>query len=146
MLTVASSGITSCWAAKLPIQDSRFSIDLHDELTCNITQHMKVAELVHKADLITWDEAPMMQCRAFEVVDRTLRDLMQLDDAHAIEKIFGGKPWSLVGIFYRSCLLFPREDEKTLLVLRCLDRIFGNMLRFLCLHINMRVMAANSKK
>ncbi len=38
--------------------------------------------------------------------------------------------WSLVGIFDRSCLLFPREDEKTLLVLHCLDHIFGSMLQF----------------
>jgi hypothetical protein len=42
---------------------------------------MKVVELVHKADLIIWDEAPMMHHRAFEAVDRTLHDLMQLDDA-----------------------------------------------------------------
>jgi hypothetical protein len=35
-------------------------IDLHDESICNITQQMKVAELVHKVDLIIWDEAPMM--------------------------------------------------------------------------------------
>jgi hypothetical protein len=44
------------------IAHSRFkiSIDLHDESTCNITQQMKVAELVHKADMIIWDEAPMM--------------------------------------------------------------------------------------
>jgi hypothetical protein len=52
---------------------------------------MKVVELVRKADMIIWDEALMMHCRAFEVVDRILRDLMQLDDAQAIEKIFGGK-------------------------------------------------------
>jgi hypothetical protein len=50
------------WAAEPPIQDSRFKIliDLHDEPTCNITQQMKVAELMRKADLIIWDEAPMM--------------------------------------------------------------------------------------
>jgi hypothetical protein len=41
---------------------------------------MKVAELVRKADLIIWDEASMMHRRTFEAVDRTLRDLMQLDD------------------------------------------------------------------
>jgi hypothetical protein len=52
---------------------------------------MKVAELVRKTDLIIWDEAPMMHCRTFEVVDRTLHDLMQLDDTHATHKIFGGK-------------------------------------------------------
>jgi hypothetical protein len=41
-----------------------------------------------------------------------------------------GKLWSLVGIFNRSYLLFPREDEKTLSVFCCLDRIFGSMLWF----------------
>jgi hypothetical protein len=56
-------------------------IDLHDESICNITQQMKVAELVPKVDLIIWDKAPMMHRRAFEAIDRTLRDLMQLDDA-----------------------------------------------------------------
>jgi hypothetical protein len=54
---------------------------MHDESTCNITQQMKVTKLVRKADLIIWDEAPMMHRRAFEAVDWTLRDLMQLDDA-----------------------------------------------------------------
>jgi hypothetical protein len=60
---------------------------------------MKVAELVRKADLIIWDGAPMMHCRSFEAVDRTLRDLMQLDDAQAIDKIFGGKTVVLGGDF-----------------------------------------------
>jgi hypothetical protein len=42
---------------------------------------MKVAKLVRKADLIIWDEAPMMHRRAFETINWTLRELMQLDDA-----------------------------------------------------------------
>jgi hypothetical protein len=42
---------------------------------------MKVAELVRKANMINWDETPMMHCRVFEAIDWTLRDLMQLDDA-----------------------------------------------------------------
>jgi hypothetical protein len=54
---------------------------MHDESTCNITQQMKVVELVRKANLIIWDEALMMHRRTFEAVDRTLHDLMQLDDA-----------------------------------------------------------------
>jgi hypothetical protein len=58
-----------------------------------------VAELVRKVDLIIWDEAPMMHRRAFEAVDRTLHDLMQLDDADATEKIFGGKIVVLGGDF-----------------------------------------------
>jgi hypothetical protein len=58
-----------------------------------------VAKLVRKADLIIWDEALMMHRRTFEIVDRTLRDLMQLDDAHVIKKIFGGKIVVLGGDF-----------------------------------------------
>jgi len=41
----------------------------------------------------------MMHRRAFEAIDRTLRDLMQLDDAHATEIIFGGKIVVLGGDF-----------------------------------------------
>jgi hypothetical protein len=59
----------------------------------------KMAELVRRVDLIIWNEAPMMHRRAFEVVDRTLHDLMQLDDAQATDKIFGGKTVVLGGDF-----------------------------------------------
>jgi hypothetical protein len=78
VLVVASSGIASLLLLGGRTAHSRFKIpiDLHDESTCNITQQMKVAELVRKVDLIIWDEAPMMHRRAFEVVDRTLCDLM----------------------------------------------------------------------
>jgi hypothetical protein len=101
VLAVASSGITSLLLPGGRTAHSRFKIpiDLHDESTCNITQQMKVAELVRKADMIIWDEAPMMHRRTFEAVDCTLRDLMQLDDAQAIDKIFGGKTVVLGGDF-----------------------------------------------
>jgi hypothetical protein len=101
MLVVPSSGIASMLFLGDKTAHSRFKIpiDLHDESTCNITQQMKVAELVRKADLIIWDEALMMHRQTFEVVDRTLCDLMQLDDAQAIEKIFGGKTVVLGGDF-----------------------------------------------
>jgi len=83
MLAVASSGIASFLLLGGRIAHSRFKIpiDLHDELTCNITEHMKVAKLMYKVDLTIWDETRMMHCRAFKAVDRTLCDLMQLDDA-----------------------------------------------------------------
>jgi len=78
VLAIASSGIASLLLPSGRTAHSRFKIpiDLHDESICNITQQIKVAELVRKADLIIWDEAPMMHRRAFEAVDRTLRDLM----------------------------------------------------------------------
>jgi len=62
VLTVASSRIVSLLLLGDRTAHSRFKIpiDLHDESTCNITQQMKMAKLVRKADLIIWDEAPMM--------------------------------------------------------------------------------------
>jgi len=78
MLVVASSRIASLLLLGGRTAHSRFKIpiDIHDELTCNITQQMKVAKLVRKADLIIWDEPPMMHCRTFKAIDRTLCDLM----------------------------------------------------------------------
>jgi hypothetical protein len=71
VLAVASSRIASLLLISDKTAHSRFkiSIDLHDESTCNITQQMKMTELVHKTDLIIWDEAPMVHRRAFEAVD-----------------------------------------------------------------------------
>jgi len=101
VLAVASSGIASLLLLGDRTGHTKFKIpiDLHDESTCNITQQMKVAELVRKADLIIWDEASMMHRRAFEAVDRTLCDLMQLDDVEATKKIFGEKTVVLGGDF-----------------------------------------------
>jgi hypothetical protein len=115
VLTVASSEIASLLLLGGRTTHSKFKIltDLHDESTCNITQHMKVAELVRKADMIIWDEASMMHRQASEAVDRTLRDLMQLDDAQATDKIFGGKTVVFGGDFRQILAIVPkggRED------------------------------------
>jgi hypothetical protein len=62
VLAVASSGIASLLFLGDITAHSKFKIwiGLHDESTCNITQQMKVVELVRKVDLIIWDEASMM--------------------------------------------------------------------------------------
>jgi hypothetical protein len=73
---------------------------------------MKVAELVRKADLIIWDEAPIKHRRAFEAIDRTLRDLMQLDDTHATGKIFGGKTVVLGGDFRQTLPVVPKAGQE----------------------------------
>ncbi len=73
---------------------------------------MKVAELVRKANLIIWDEALMMHRRAFEAIDRTLRDLMQLDDAQATKKIFGGKTVVLGGDFWQILLVILKGGQE----------------------------------
>ncbi len=82
---------------------------------------------------------------AFEVVNQTLRDLMQLDDARQLKKSLVGTLWSLVGIFDKSCLLFPKEDKKTMNASLPWLHLWQHVTIF-HLHINMRVMATNSKE
>jgi hypothetical protein len=139
MLAIASSGIASLLLLGGKTAHSRFKIQigLHDESTCNITQQMKVAELVRKADLIIWDEASMMHHQVVEVVDWTLCDLMQLDDAQATEKIFGGKIVVLGGDFQQILPIVPkggREDIVNVLLPR--SHLWQHVM-ILCLHINM---------
>jgi hypothetical protein len=45
-------------------------------LTCNITREQQVGSIIHAADLIIWDEAPMMHRHVFESVDRIIRHIM----------------------------------------------------------------------
>jgi len=146
VFAVASSGSLLLLGGRTAHSRFKIPIDLHDESTCNITQQMKVTELVRKGDLIIWDEAPMMHHRTFETIDRTLRDLMQLDDAHVIEKIFSGKTVVLGGDFRE---IFPvvlkggREDIVNVSLPR--SHLWQHVTIF-CLHINMQVMAANFEK
>ncbi len=114
VLVVASSGIASLLFLGGKTAHSRFKIpiDLRNESTCNITQQMKMAKLVHKVDLIIWDEAPMMHHRTFEAIDRTLCDLMQLDDAHAIDKNFCGKTVVLGEDFQQILPVVPKGGQE----------------------------------
>jgi hypothetical protein len=114
VLAIASLGIVYLLLLGGKTAHSRFKIpiNLHNESTCNITQQMKVAKLVRKVDLIIWDEAPMMHRRAFEAVDRTLRDLMQLDDAQVTENIFSGKIVVFGGDFRQIVPIVPKGGQE----------------------------------
>jgi hypothetical protein len=97
---------------------------------------MKVAKLVRKADLIIWDEAPMMHRQTFEAIDRTLRDLMQLDDAQATEKIFGGKIVVLGGDFQQILLVVPKGGRENIISASLPRSHFWQYVTILHLHIN----------
>ncbi len=107
---------------------------------------MKVAELVRKADLIIWDEAPMMHRRAFEAIDRTLHDLMQLDDTEATKKIFGGKTVVLGGDFWQILLVVPKGGREDIVSASLPRSHLWQHVIILHLHINMQIMAANSEE
>ncbi|XP_020972552.1 uncharacterized protein LOC110269208 [Arachis ipaensis] len=93
MLTVASSGIASLLLPGGRTTHSRFAIPLNlDEFsTCNIKQNTPLAELIIRAKLIVWDEAPMVNKLCIEALDRTMRDILRFNNIASLEQPFGGK-------------------------------------------------------
>ena len=92
-LAVASSGIAALLLPGGRIEHSRFHIliNVNDESTCEIKQKTQIAELLLKISIILWDEAPMAHKNCFEVVDRNLQNILQIEDPRNFEKPFGGK-------------------------------------------------------
>ncbi len=116
------------WVAKLPIQDSRF------RLICTMSR------LATSHNIWKWPSWCVKLIWSFGMRHRwCIAKLSKLLIGPCMiwcnwmmhkqpRRSLVGKLWSLVGIFNRSYLLFPREDEKTLSVLCCLNCIFGSML------------------
>ena len=88
-LNVASSGIAALLLDGGRTAHSRFGIPINpnESSTCNISRGSDLGELVKEANLIIWDETPMMSKHCFESLDRTLRDIMN----NPGDKPFGGK-------------------------------------------------------
>ena len=94
VLVVASSGIVSLLLSGGRTAHSRFKIplDVNEHSTCEIKKGTQLARLIEEAKLIIWDEAPMAHMYCFEVVDRTLRDILFVSNINGETRPFGGKP------------------------------------------------------
>ncbi|XP_058760214.1 uncharacterized protein LOC131633517 [Vicia villosa] len=80
VLTLPSSGIVILLIIGGRTTHSRFGIHLNvdEHSTCEINLKDPLANLVRRAKLIIWDEAPMMHIHCFEVVDHTLKDIPRI--------------------------------------------------------------------
>jgi energy-coupling factor transporter ATP-binding protein EcfA2 len=113
VLNVASSGIASLLLPNGKTAHSTFSIPLviNQKSTCNITQQCPRAKLLRETSLFIWDEAPMMNKFCFEAFDRTMRDIMRVEDEENLKKPFGGKVVVLGGDF-RQILPVVRNGSR----------------------------------
>lgn len=118
VLNVASSGIASLLLEGGRTAHSRFSIPLNpDEFTtCNIKPSSDLGNLVKEAQLIVWDEAPMMSKYCFESLDKSLRDVVGND----FNMPFGGKVIVFGGDF-RQVLPVINGGSRTEIVLASLN-------------------------
>ncbi|XP_075091590.1 uncharacterized protein LOC107811852 [Nicotiana tabacum] len=114
VLTVASSGIASLLLPGGRTAHSRFFIPLNltKDSTCNIKQGTPLANLIVKAKLIIWDEAPMMHRCYFASLDKTLRDILRFKDASNLDRPVGGKTIILGGDFRQILLVIPKGSRQ----------------------------------
>ncbi|XP_023916072.1 uncharacterized protein LOC112027653 [Quercus suber] len=106
VIAIASSRIAALLLPGRRTAHSRFQIPINvtNSSTCGIKQGSQIAELMTKASLIVWDEAPMAHRNCFEAVDRSLRDILHFSNSNSGETPFGGKTIILGGDF--SCKVF----------------------------------------
>jgi hypothetical protein len=137
-LSVASSGIAALLLPGGRTAHSKFKIPVHGldkDSACSISKQSPLAALIRAADLIVWDEAPMMHRHVFEAVDRSFRDVMSLPDV-----LFGGKVVVLGGDFRQILPVVPRGNRGQI-VAASLKRsaTIWPRVRVFQLHQNMRV-------
>ena len=93
VLCVASSGIASLLLQGGRTVHFRFKvpIQIHETSMCSIKKGTSLAELLKRADLIVWDEAPMQHRHIAEAINCTLKDIRE--DQHqfgGLTVVFGG--------------------------------------------------------
>ena len=112
VLTVAWTGIAANLLPEGRTAHSRFQFLLPplETSTSSIRPNTKEAEVIRKADVLIWDEAPMAPSHALIAVDILFRDIMNVNVP------FGEKSWCLEEIFAKFFQLFDsRIDHNWLL-------------------------------
>ncbi|GKB01330.1 ATP-dependent DNA helicase PIF1-like protein [Tanacetum coccineum] len=81
VLNVASSGIVTLLLEGERTAHSRFAIPINvvEDSMCHIAADNELADLIRKAKLIIWDEAPMINRHCYEAFDRMLKDICRSD-------------------------------------------------------------------
>ena len=135
-LAVASSGLaalilhggrTAHFMFKIPVSG------LNEESTCNFRGRSDRAELIRKTELIVWDEISQQHKYAVEAVDRTLRDIREVD------KPMGGIVTVFGGDFKQILPVVPRGSHPHI-VSACMKRSkLWNHIKVLELCENMRI-------
>ncbi|XP_057745258.1 uncharacterized protein LOC130963127 [Arachis stenosperma] len=146
VLTIASSGITSLLLPGGRMTHSRFAISLNlDEfLTCNIKQNTPLAELIIRAKLIVWDEAPMVNKLCIEALNRIMRNFLRFNNIASLEQPFGGKTVVFGGEFRQILLVIPKGCRQEIVNTTINSSYIWDSCKLLTLTRNMRLQADKS--
>ncbi|XP_023906976.1 uncharacterized protein LOC112018681 [Quercus suber] len=141
VIAIASSRIAALLLPGGRTTHSRFQIPIivTNNSTCGIKQGSQIAELMTKASLIIWDEAPMTHQKCFESVDRSLRDILHFTASNNADKPFGGKTVVLGGDFRQILPVIAKGRREQILEASINNSSLWNNCRVFILTKNMRL-------
>ncbi|KAI3879717.1 hypothetical protein MKX03_028415 [Papaver bracteatum] len=148
VLAVASSGIASLLLPGGRTAHSIFKIpiSLKENSTCDVSENTQLAQLICQADVIIWDEAPMVHRYAFEALERTVKDLMNpcKKKSRKKERVFGGKTLLLGGDFRQILPVIPHGGRQEIVDASISRSKLWKHFKVFQLTENMRLMNKNS--
>nr|XP_023929885.1 uncharacterized protein LOC112041203 [Quercus suber] len=106
-IATTTSGIAATLLPGGRTAHSKFKMSLTPDVSsiCSISKQSDLDELIRRATIIIWDEAPMVNRRALEFLDRTFKDIME-------ENLpFGGKVLILGGDFRQVLPIVPKGTK-----------------------------------
>ncbi|XP_074305334.1 uncharacterized protein LOC141640429 [Silene latifolia] len=102
-----------------------------------------LAELLIRAKLIIWDEAPMTHNHGFEAVDRSLKDVMRVVDARNATLPFGGKVVVFGGDFRQTLPVVSKGSRAGVVHASLCSSYLWSSCKVLTLTKNMRLQAGS---
>ncbi|KAF8079914.1 hypothetical protein N665_0992s0004 [Sinapis alba] len=133
ILLVAFSGIASLLLLGGRTAHSRFNIPV--DLTATS----------EKADLIIWDEAPIAHKHTFEAIDKSLKDILYVNDPKAKTLPFGGKTVLLGGDFRQILPVIPQGTRADIVSVSISHSYLWESCKKFTLQKNMRLNGAEKE-
>lgn len=137
-LAVASSGIAATLLKGGKTAHSTFKLPLNlssvETPTCNIKSQTNLGKLMQMTKLIVWDECTMSHKRAFEALDRTLKDIRQNNS------VMGGIILFLAGDFRQTLPIIQRGTRADQVNASLKKSFLWRQVLTMKLHTNMRAL------
>ncbi|XP_074288915.1 uncharacterized protein LOC141614060 [Silene latifolia] len=147
VVVVASSGIAATLIPGGVTAHSRFGISINvteDSICSRIKPGSDLAELLIRAKLIIWDEAPMTHRHCFEALDKSLKDVMRVLDVGNVELPFGGKVVVFGGDFRQTLPVVSKGSRADVVVASLCLSYLWSFCKVLRLTKNMRLQVGSS--
>ncbi|XP_024196002.1 ATP-dependent DNA helicase PIF1-like [Rosa chinensis] len=134
VLATTSSGIAANLLSSGRTAHSRFKIPLNVDASsmCSISKQSALARLIQDSTAIIWDEVPMTHRHVFKALDRTFRDIMD------VELPFGGKIMIFCGDFRQVLPVIPKGTRSELIQASIVKATFWVQTKILRLRQNRR--------